>query len=300
MKAVLALSVLIEVVGLLSVIAIGMGALLHGGGVAMPSNALQTPRGGGVLIAILGGAVLASYALVGSENCVSLGEETKNPSKAFPRALFGGTLLAGILCVLVSLVAVMVVDPGALARSDGGLSVVVPETLILRWIFSVIVLVAVTNTALISFMMASLLLCGMARERIISPIFGRIHERRRTPIVAIGFVSVVAVPLTLTGMAPTLARTAVLLLSSVFVAMHVAVLKLRHHPVAHTHFRAPWMVPYLGTAMCLFLLAQQQPTTWVRAGLLVLVGVLLWLVNLLISRGQQGEADQLVKLAQLE
>ena len=52
-------------------------------------------------LVILGGAALSFYALIGFEDSVNVAEETRDPARAFPRALFGGLLVAGLIYFLV-------------------------------------------------------------------------------------------------------------------------------------------------------------------------------------------------------
>jgi len=61
-----------------------------------------------VVFAIVGGASLAFFALIGFEDSVNVAEETRDPSRAFPRALFGGLAIAGVIYLLVTLTASMV------------------------------------------------------------------------------------------------------------------------------------------------------------------------------------------------
>ncbi|MGH8896672.1 MAG: APC family permease [Egibacteraceae bacterium] len=287
-KAIFVGSVLIEVSGLLLIIGIGVVALLHG--VGTPSSAPHTTpvtEAGNPLFGVLGGATLAFYALIGFENFVGFADETKDPAKGLPRALLGGALFAGVIYVLVSLVAGTVVGAGRLGQSDRGLLEVVEVAgmPIPPRVFSAIALVAVTNTAWLSFIIASRLLYRMTRKGIIPSLFGGMHAERHTRLIVIGFVSMIAIALTLTGGVSTLGDTAVLLLLVVFAAMHVAVLKLRADPVAHGHFRVPSVVPIVGLALCIVLLfTQLHPETLVRAALLLLLGVGLWLANLMTSR----------------
>ena len=51
---------------------------------------------------------------------------------------------------------------------------------------------------------------------------------------------------------------------------------LRRDKVAEDHFRVPTWVPVLGVASCLLLMTQQDAQTWLRAGALLLVGVVLY------------------------
>ena len=54
---------------------------------------------------------------------------------------------------------------------------------------------AVANSALINMLMASRLLYGMAKQRVLPPALGRVLEGRRTPWVAILFTTAIAVGL---------------------------------------------------------------------------------------------------------
>ena len=72
----------IELGGLLLVVAIGAAYLLDGGG--DPGRALEFKSGETVPLAILGGASLAFFALIGFEDSVNVAEETRDPSRVLP------------------------------------------------------------------------------------------------------------------------------------------------------------------------------------------------------------------------
>ncbi len=99
---------LVEVAGLLLIVVIGVTAL--GQGDADFGRNFEFKEGESVVLAIMGGASLAFYALIGFEDSVNVAEEAQNPTRAFPRALFGGLLIAGVIYLLVTLTASMVVD----------------------------------------------------------------------------------------------------------------------------------------------------------------------------------------------
>jgi len=277
----------VEATGLLVIVAIGVWALVQGDG--DPGRALELSGEGGALLGLLGGTALAFYALLGFEDSVNLAEETRDPARAFPRALFGGLAIAGALYLAVAFTSSMLVDSRTLAASSGPLLEVV-EVAGLAFpprAFALIALLAVSNTALMNLIMASRLVYGMAREGIVPGVLGRVHQRRRTPWVAIVVTVTVAAGLVTTGDLAGLADTAVLLLLLVFAVVNVAVLVLRRDPVKHGHFRAPTWAPTLGAVACLVLaspLTGRDLTTYVRAGLLLGIGVLLWGVNRLAIR----------------
>lgn len=267
----------VEFVGLLLVVLIGAAFLLDGGG--DPGRALEFKAGEAVPLAILSGAALSFYALIGFEDSVNVAEETRDPRHAYPFALFAGLAIAGTIYLAVTAVASMAVPTAQLEDSSGPLLEVVglgPLSMSTQ-VFSLIALLAVANGALINMIMASRLAYGMAGEGIVPAALGRIHPGRRTPWVAIVFTTAIAMVLVLTGDLSALADTTVLLLLAVFVAVNVAVLVLRRDDVGHDHFRAPTVIPVLGIVVCLGLMTQKEPETFARAGLLLLVGVVLWI-----------------------
>jgi APA family basic amino acid/polyamine antiporter len=66
------------------------------------------------------------------------------------------------------------------------------------------------------------------------------------------------------------------LLLFVFVSTNVAVVVLRKDRIAEPHFRTPTILPVLAIGSCLLLLSQQSGGTWLRAGLLMALGAVLY------------------------
>ena len=276
----------IELTGLLLVTVIGLAFLLDGGG--DPGRALEFKSGEAVPLAILSGASLAFFALIGFEDSVNVAEETRNPSRVFPPALFIGLGIALVVYILVTLIAGMAVPVDTLSESDGPLLEVVqlgPLAMSTK-VFSAIALFALTNGALINMIMASRLIYGMAAQGIVPRELGRVHRGRRTPWVAIGFVALLAFALVALGDLESLADTTVLLLLGVFVCVNVAVLLLRRDPVDHEHWRAPTVLPVLGAAACLGLIVQkavEDAVIFAYAGGLLALGVVLWVITRAIA-----------------
>jgi len=280
----------VEVLGLLLIVAVGIAAL--GDGSADFSRNFEFKEGESVFLAILGGASLAFYALIGFEDSVNVAEETRDPARAFPRALFGGLAIAGVIYLLVTMTASMVVPTGALSDSSGPLLEVVdrgPIDIPLK-LFAFIALLAVANGALINMIMASRLVYGMARRDIIPTAFGNVLSGRRTPHIAIAFTTLIAAVLISTGDVGELADTTVLLLLCVFTIVNVTVLVLRRDRVEGPHFTAPSILPVLGAVVSLVLIYDKladDPTVALRAGLLLALGVALWVVNRLVLGRQR-------------
>jgi amino acid transporter len=270
---------LVELGGLLLIVAIGAAAVIAGDG--DPGRPLEFKSGTAVPLAILGGAALAFYALIGFEDSVNLAEETTEPGRSYPAALFGGIAIAGAIYIVVTVTASMAVPTGELAGSTGPLLEVaeVGPLSVSPRAFSAIGLMAIANGALINMIMVSRLLYGMAREEVMPAPLARVGSARRTPWTAIVFSTALAAVLASTGDLESLADTTVLLLLGVFIVVNVSVLVLRRDPVGHEHFRVPAALPVLGVAASALVMTQSEADAWLRAGALLALALVLWLVD---------------------
>ncbi|MGV9614923.1 APC family permease [Nocardia xishanensis] len=284
----------VELTGLLIVIGIGLWALGFGNGDFGRITEFQTGERsalGGVIVA----TTLAFYAMVGFEDSVNMAEECKEPTRIFPKVLLTGLFVTGTIYVLVSITSVALVPADQLGEGDTPLLKVVEVGApgFPTHIFAFITMFAVANSALINMLMASRLLYGMARQGVVPRAFGQVNARRRTPQIAIAFTTLLALGLiAFVGEVPELGGTTALLLLAVFTVVNVAVLVLRRDPVAHKHFRTPTALPVVGALSCGFLvtpLTDRNPEQYLIAGVLLAIGVVLWLVNQLAIRHQRTE-----------
>ncbi|MFH9118633.1 APC family permease [Streptomyces globisporus] len=278
------IATVIEVGGLLLVIGLGAWIVLRGDGDTGRLTSLGTPHEGPV-VALLSGAVLAYYSFVGFETSVNVAEETRNPRRSYPRALFGALVTAGAVYALVGVVASAAVPTGKLAESSGPLLEVVraaggvpPE------LFSAIALVAVANGALLTGIMSSRLAYGMARDGLLPRFLTKVLPGRRTPWAAIATTTALSLLLALTGDVATLASTLVLLLLVVFFLVNTSLLVLRRAPTSRDHFRAPTLVPLLGALSCVLLATQIEREVWLRGLLALAVGAGLGVIATVRSR----------------
>jgi amino acid transporter len=283
----------IEVTGLALVIVIGGAFLFDGGGDT--SRVVEFTQDEAPMLAIVSGASLAFYALIGFEDSVNVAEEAHEPSVIYPRALFTGLAIAGVIYLLIAFIASAAVPTQQLADSSGPLLEVVqlgPLSMSTE-VFSAIALFALTNGALINLIMASRLIYGMAAQGIVPKPLGRIHGARRTPWVAIIFTGTLAGILIAIGSLDRLADTTVLLLLSVFVCVNTAVLVLRRDPVEHGHFHAPTILPIIGAVTSLGLMVKtafDETVTYAYAGGMLALGVILWLLDRALT-GPPEEID---------
>ncbi|GAA2721265.1 APC family permease [Cellulomonas aerilata] len=277
----------IEVSGLLLVVV--LGAVVLGRGDGDLSRLTQLPDGVGLGSAVLAGSLIAYYSFVGFETSANIAEEVRDVRRVYPRALFGALLVAGVVYLLIAVVAPTAVSPAQLSGSTGPLLEVVRAAggVPLR-LFAVVALIAVANGALLTMIMSSRLAFGMAEQGLLPSVLGRVLPGRRTPWVAIVATTAVAMVLTTTATLEDLASTVVLLLLFVFLSTNLAVLVLRKDRVAHSHYRAWTALPVLAIVSCLVLLTQQEAFHWLLAGALLAVGVVLYLVTRRVSAPTEG------------
>ncbi len=287
---------LVELSGLLLVIMVGLWAFVDGSPDFSRVVAFDTPQDKGVFLAITTATSLAFFAMVGFEDSVNMAEETKDPVRIFPKVMLTGLTITGIIYVLVAIVAVALVPVGQLADSETPLVEVVragAPGLPIGDILPFISMFAVANSALINMLMASRLIYGMARHRVLPPVLGRVHQDRCTPWVAILFTTglafglIVYVSLASSDATAVLGGTTSLLLLAVFAVVNVAVLVLRRDTSTQRYFHAPTLLPVVGVVTCVFLvtpLSGRPSTQYVLAAWVVGIGLVLFAVTLLINR----------------
>jgi APA family basic amino acid/polyamine antiporter len=270
---------LCEVGGLLIVIAVGIPYL--GSVDYLDFTAVENAAGTLSAPILLSATVLVFYSFVGFEDIINVGEEVKDPHRTLPRGLIFALLIASVIYFLVAVVAVSVLPAGDLARSSQPLVEVVAKAA--PWfptkIFSVISLLAVSNTALLNFLMGSRLLYGLARLRVLPKALDHVHPRRKTPTRAILLVYGIALALCVTGEVSTLARATSILLLLVFVTMNLSLIRLKIKGESErAAFDVPAFVPALGLVGCLVLLCFGKSADWLTAGVLLAVILSLYAV----------------------
>jgi basic amino acid/polyamine antiporter, APA family len=281
---------LVELTGLLIIIFIGLWAIGAGQGDVSRVTQFKTAVDGSAFWPVIAATTLAFFAMVGFEDSVNMAEECKEPTRNFPKVLLAGLLITGLIYVLVSISAITLVSPEKLGEGETPLLQVVqagaPNFPV--EIFGFITMFAVANSALINMLMASRLVYGMSNERVLPAMLGKVHHSRRTPYIAIGFTTLLAFGLiTFVGEVPALGGTTALLLLCVFTVVNIAVLVLRRDPVGHQHFRTPTIVAALGAVVCAFLAGPwtgRDPVQYRIAGVLIAIGVVLWVVTVLVNR----------------
>ncbi|UPK77031.1 APC family permease [Nocardioidaceae bacterium SCSIO 66511] len=292
---------MIELSGLLLVILVGFWVMAGGDADFSRVVAFETAEDKSVFLSVTAATSLAFFAMVGFEDSVNMAEETHDPARTFPKVMLTGLSITGVIYILVSICAVAVVPVGVLTESPTPLVEVVqrgaPDVPI-DDIFPFITIFAVANSALINMLMASRLLYGMANQAVLPPFLGKVHHKRRTPWASILFTTAIAFGLIIyvsnasDNAVSVLGGTTALLLLGVFTVVNIAVLVLRRDSVDGYHFRAPTVLPIIGTLACAFFVTpytDRDGEQYEVAGLLLAVGVVLWAITWFVNRAMRAQ-----------
>ena len=225
----------------------------------------------------LAGAAIVFFAYIGFDAVSTVAEETKNPRRDLPIGILGSLALSTALYVLVAAVFISVM-PYPVLRQQLATQQAEPLTMAINhavpgagWASALVALgsvIAHTAVLLVFQLGQPRIFFSMARDGLLPPVFARVHPRFRTPHVTtivtgllVGGVAGIAnieemVDLTNIGT----------LFAFVLVCTAIPVLR-RREPDRERPFRVPggpYLVPVLGAAACVMLMAYLPPLSWWR------------------------------------
>lgn len=231
---------------------------------------------------VVSGASVVFFAYIGFDIVATTAEEAKRPQRDLPVGIIGSLAVVTVLYVAVCLVVT-----GMRPYDQLGTSAPVADAfkeLELDWVSAFVyagALVAILNTVLILMLGQSRVAFAMARDRLFPAALGRTHERFGTPArVSVITMAVVAV---LAGLVPlrTLAELVNIGTLFAFAVVSVGVLLLRRaEPERERPFRVPALplVSVLSVAGCTYLAAQLPGATWLRFGVWMALGVVVYVL----------------------
>jgi amino acid transporter len=190
------------------------------------------------------------------------------------------------------------VPTDVLANSDAALLEVVRQGILpfstdfMTTLFSVIALVAITNTTLVTIVTQPRILYGMAREDVVPGVFAKIHATRRSPWVGLLFSAAVVAALLVVGnfvragggidLVNTLALVTVVFLLAIYALVIIACLKLRGQDEDERTFRANTpllIIGLIGNLAILGFSIYDDPSSLLWCAGLIAIGVVLFLIE---------------------
>ncbi|MBM7809351.1 APC family permease [Saccharothrix algeriensis] len=242
---------------------------------------------------VFGAVSIAVLSFLGFDGISTLAEENRDSARAIGRSMVAALLVTGLLFVVQTWVAALLVpDPAGLlengdsggtafydaARAAGGgwLAVLTAAATAVSWGFA---------NSLVAQAATSRLLYAMARDRQLPAFLARVHPTRRVPVNATLLVAGVSLAL---GLYVQTREDGITLLSSLvnfgamtaFLVLHVSVVV---HHVVRRRSRNWWahlVAPAIGFAILAYVVvnakvaAQTVGFVWLGVGAVVLVGLL--------------------------
>jgi APA family basic amino acid/polyamine antiporter len=246
-------------------------------------------------------AALIFFAYIGFDAVSTGSEETKRPQRDLPIAIIGSLVIATILYILVALAAVGALPASELAGDAAPLSTALSEGAGIGWgadIVSFGALVAISSVVLTMLYGQTRIAYSMCRDGLLPERLSTVWERTRTPII---LTVIFAVPIAVIAALLPLSEIAKLVNIGTlfaFLIVNIAVIWLRRtKPDMERGFRVPFVpvFPLIGAALCVYLMTKLDTETWIRFGVWLVVGVLLYVLwgyrNSRLRRGGGNGSD---------
>lgn len=177
---------------------------------------------------IFAGAFLAFYAFIGFEDMVNMAEEVKTPSRTLPTAIIASLLITLVFYMLVSIVAVLSVSPGELAKSNTPLATLVSGK---GWYattgIGIVSLLTGVNGALVQMIMSSRVAYGMAQQGQAPVWLGKVNAITRTPLTATIIMTVIVIVLALFFPLRMLAEATSTIILVIFATVNLALWRVK-------------------------------------------------------------------------
>lgn len=230
---------------------------------------------------VLRAAAIVFFAYIGFDAVSTAAQETKNPQRAMPIGILGSLVVCTLLYI-----AMCAVLTGMLPYTQLGTPKPVataleayPSLLWLKTLVEIGAVAGLSSVILVMIMGQARIFYAMAKDGLISPIFGRVHPKYRTPHVGTAFVGVVAT--VLAGLLPISVLGDLVAMGTLlaFTTVCIGVLVLRYtKPDLPRSFRVPAaiIVCPLGALACFYLFLQAFRDNWHWMSAWIVIGFIIY------------------------
>jgi APA family basic amino acid/polyamine antiporter len=248
---------------------------------------------------IVDAAALIFFAYIGFDAISTAGEEVERPQRDLPLAIIGSLLIVTVLYILVAVVAVGALPAEQLGTSSAPLAAALDDGAGYSWgstVISIGALIAITSVVLTILYGLTRIVFAMSRDGLLPGFFAKLTGRRTPAASTVLLGSLIAViaafvPLT------TIAEFVNIGTLFAFVIVNVGVIILRRtQPGLERGFRVPGVpyVPIVGSLLCIYLMTRLEGLTWVRFGVWLVIGLVLYAFygrkNSRLQRGEDAAA----------
>jgi len=226
------------------------------------------------------GAAIIFFSYIGFDAVSTASEEAKNPQRDIPIAIIASLIICTVLYIAIGLVLTGLIPWQQLDVPD-------PLALALQYIhadwaaglLAFGAVAAMTSVLLVFQLGQPRIFMSMARDGLLPPWAAKLHPKFRTPHVTTIITGVfVGVSAAFAPIGWVLELTNIgTLFAFVLVALGIVVLRKRE-PDRERPFRTPFVpwLPFLSVAFCLYLMLALPLLTWIRFGLWMAIGALIY------------------------
>jgi APA family basic amino acid/polyamine antiporter len=227
------------------------------------------------------GAAIVFFAYIGFDAISTAAEETINPQRNLPIGILGGLGICTVIYVIVGFVLTGMVpykelegvaDPLARALQLAGFSKV-------GWIVALGAAVSMSAVLLVFQYGQPRIFFAMARDGLLPKWAAKIHPRTRIPWATTLLTGIFVATWSLVGDAGETYDLTNIGTLFAFILVSIGVLVLRYkEPERPRPFRVPWVWPVcvLSATGCLFIMQGLPHSAWVRFGIWLVVGLVLY------------------------
>jgi len=234
------------------------------------------------------GAAIIFFAYIGFDAVSTCAEECRNPGRDMPVGIIGSLVVCTIIYIVVGAVFSGLVPYTHLIMLNENeraeaLAVAMKYVSMPNWMVGIVALgsvVAQTAVLLVFQLGQPRILFAMARDGFLPPVFARVHPRFGTPHVSTILTGVlVAVCSAFTNIDEMVDLTNIgTLFAFILVCTGIIVMRFKD-PGRARPFKVPFgpvLVPALGLASCIFLVAYLPPSSWMRFVLWLAAGLVIY------------------------
>jgi APA family basic amino acid/polyamine antiporter len=227
-------------------------------------------------------ATVIFFAYIGFDAVSTGSEEARNPKRDLPLAICGSLVIATIVYILVSVVAVGMLPADQLQASDAPLAQAMEEGAGISWAASLIAfgaLVAITSVILTILYGQTRIMFAMARDGLVTERLAEVNPRTGTPArLTIIFGVLIAI---LAALVPLEEIVKLVNIGTLFAFMlvNIGVIILRRtEPEMERPFKVPFVpvFPIIGIILCGYLMYKLPGETWIRFVVWMAAGLLIY------------------------